>query len=93
MFSEQQGVIPRRFAVETTVPAVVSFDVSAVEVGSKPVHPIVNCLDPARIAGPDIPGAAEKARDYLMSLPERFKKISDRGLKAPVEFQFSWIKY
>ena len=38
-------------------------------------------------------GAAEKARDYLMSLPERFKKISERGLKAPVEFQFSWIKY
>ena len=38
-------------------------------------------------------GAAEKARDYLMSLPERFKKISDRGLKAPVEFQFNWIKY
>jgi acyl-[acyl-carrier-protein] desaturase len=38
-------------------------------------------------------GAAEKARDYLMGLPERFKKISERGLKAPVEFQFSWIKY
>jgi len=38
-------------------------------------------------------GAAEKARDYLMSLPERFKKISERGLKAPVEFQFSWIRY
>ena len=36
-------------------------------------------------------GAAEKARDYLMSLPERFKKISERGLKAPVEYQFSWI--
>jgi len=38
-------------------------------------------------------GTAEKARDYLMGLPERFKKISDRGLKAPVEFQFNWIKY
>ena len=37
-------------------------------------------------------GAANKARDYLMSLPERFKKISERGLKAPVEFEFSWIK-
>lgn len=36
--------------------------------------------------------AAEKARDYLMQLPERFKKISERGLRAPVEYQFSWIK-
>ncbi len=37
--------------------------------------------------------AAEKARDYLMSLPERFKKIAERSLKAPAEYQFSWIKY
>ncbi len=37
-------------------------------------------------------GAAEKARDYLMLLPQRFKKISERGLKAPVEYQFSWIQ-
>src|SRR6186713_784355 len=37
-------------------------------------------------------GAAEKARDYLMTLPDRFKRISERGLKAPVEFQFSWIR-
>lgn len=35
--------------------------------------------------------AAEKARDYLMTLPDRFKKISERGLKAPVEYQFNWI--
>lgn len=35
--------------------------------------------------------SAEKARDYLMSLPERFKKIAERSLKAPVEYQFSWI--
>jgi acyl-[acyl-carrier-protein] desaturase len=38
-------------------------------------------------------GAANKARDYLMTLPDRFKKISERGLKAPIEYQFSWIKY
>ena len=38
-------------------------------------------------------GAANKARDYLMTLPDRFKKISERGLKAPVEYQFSWIKH
>lgn len=35
---------------------------------------------------------AEKARDYLMGLPDRFKRISERGLKAPLEYQFSWIK-
>ena len=38
-------------------------------------------------------GAANKARDYLMTLPDRFKKISERGLKAPVEYQFNWITY
>jgi len=38
-------------------------------------------------------GAANKARDYLMTLPDRFKRISERGLKAPVEYQFSWIRY
>jgi len=36
--------------------------------------------------------AAEKGRDYLMSLPERFKKITERsGIKAPIEYQFNWI--
>ena len=36
--------------------------------------------------------AAEKGRDYLMSLPERFKKIAERsGIKAPIEYQFNWI--
>jgi acyl-[acyl-carrier-protein] desaturase len=34
----------------------------------------------------------EKGRDYLMSLPERFKKIAERsGIKAPIEYQFNWI--
>lgn len=36
--------------------------------------------------------AAEKGRDYLMSLPERFKRIAERsGIKAPLEYQFNWI--
>ena len=34
---------------------------------------------------------AEKARDYLMALPERFRKIAGRGQKAPIEYQFNWI--
>ena len=41
----------------------------------------------------NLTGAANKARDYLMTLPDRFKRISERGLKAPVEYQFSWIRY
>ena len=41
---------------------------------------------------PSLSGAAEKARDYLMSLPDRFRKISERSLKAPVEYQFNWIR-
>jgi acyl-[acyl-carrier-protein] desaturase len=34
---------------------------------------------------------AEKARDYLMALPERFRKIAGRSQKAPLEYQFNWI--
>ena len=35
---------------------------------------------------------AEKGRDYLMTLPERFKKISERvSIKAPLEYKFNWI--
>lgn len=36
--------------------------------------------------------AAEKARDYLMALPARFRRISDRStIKAPLEYEFNWI--
>lgn len=35
---------------------------------------------------------AEKARDYLMTLPERFRRIAERtGIKAPLEYEFNWI--
>lgn len=35
--------------------------------------------------------AGEKARDYLLALPDRLKRVSDR-LKTPVlEYEFSWI--
>ncbi len=44
----------------------------------------------ANICG--INSTAEKARDYLMALPERFRRISERGLKAPIEYEFNWIK-
>jgi acyl-[acyl-carrier-protein] desaturase len=45
----------------------------------------------ANITG--INSAAEKARDYLMALPDRFKKISERSsIKAPLEYEFNWIK-
>ncbi len=36
--------------------------------------------------------SAEKARDYLMGLPERFKKIAERtSIKAPLPYEFNWI--
>ncbi len=44
----------------------------------------------ANIGG--INAAAEKARDYIMALPARFRHIAERGLKAPLEYQFNWIK-
>lgn len=34
----------------------------------------------------------DKARDYLMALPERFRKVAGRGIKAPLEYEFNWIK-
>ena len=36
--------------------------------------------------------AAEKARDYLMALPQRFRRITDRSsTKAPLQYEFNWI--
>ncbi len=36
--------------------------------------------------------AAEKARDYLMALPDRFRRITDRAsTKAPLQYEFNWI--
>jgi acyl-[acyl-carrier-protein] desaturase len=44
----------------------------------------------ANITG--INDAAEKARDYLMALPERFRRITDRtSTKAPLQYEFNWI--
>ncbi len=35
---------------------------------------------------------AEKARDYLMTLPARFRKIAERTtIAAPLDYQFKWI--
>lgn len=34
---------------------------------------------------------AEKSRDYLMTLPERFRRIAGRKLNAPLEYRFNWI--
>lgn len=34
---------------------------------------------------------AEKARDYIMALPDRFKKIAERPIKAAREYSFNWI--
>ena len=39
----------------------------------------------------DLTGKAEKGRDYLMALPDRFRKIAGRGQKAPLEYKFNWI--
>lgn len=46
--------------------------------------------DIANIGG--INAAAEKARDYIMALPQRFRNVAERGLKAPIEYEFNWIK-
>jgi len=35
---------------------------------------------------------AEKARDYLMKLPERYRKVANRDQKPAMAYQFNWIK-
>lgn len=35
---------------------------------------------------------AEKSRDYLMALPDRFRRIAGRTLISPLEYQFNWIR-
>lgn len=36
--------------------------------------------------------AAEKGRDYLMALPNRFRRISERAIPKPaLEYKFNWI--
>lgn len=40
----------------------------------------------------DLNDAAERARDYLMGLPERFRRIAERSsIKSPLEYEFNWI--
>ncbi len=39
----------------------------------------------------NLSGQAEKARDYLMALPDRFKRVAGRNIKAPLEYEFNWI--
>ena len=36
-------------------------------------------------------GAAEKAQDYLMRLPERLTRLTDRIKIPELEYKFSWI--
>lgn len=51
---------------------------------------LVNEWNIANITG--LNDKAEKARDYLMALPERFRRVAGRTQKAPLEYQFNWIK-
>lgn len=39
----------------------------------------------------DLTGQAEKARDYLMTLPDRLEKISDRIKIPEKQYQFKWL--
>jgi acyl-[acyl-carrier-protein] desaturase len=39
----------------------------------------------------DINEKAEKARDYLMALPTRLRRIADRTRVPELRYEFSWI--
>lgn len=39
----------------------------------------------------DLNDAGQRARDYLMALPDRLRRIADRAKMPTLEYQFSWI--
>jgi acyl-[acyl-carrier-protein] desaturase len=39
----------------------------------------------------DLNASAEKARDYLLALPDRLKRIADRTKIPQLEYEFKWI--
>jgi acyl-[acyl-carrier-protein] desaturase len=39
----------------------------------------------------DLNEKAEKARDYLVALPNRLRRVADRTKVPELEYQFSWI--
>ncbi|TGE28894.1 acyl-ACP desaturase [Hymenobacter metallicola] len=40
----------------------------------------------------DLNGAAEKARDYIMALPGRLRRVADRMPVPKLEYKFKWIE-
>ena len=40
----------------------------------------------------DINEKAEKARDYIMALPARLRRIADRTKVPELQYEFSWIQ-
>ncbi len=40
---------------------------------------------------PDLNGAGEKARDYLMKLPDRLRRVSERLQVPETTYEYSWI--
>jgi acyl-[acyl-carrier-protein] desaturase len=39
----------------------------------------------------DLNDAAQRARDYLMALPNRLRRVADRTKVPMLEYPFSWI--
>ena len=39
----------------------------------------------------DLNAAGEKARDYVMALPDRLRKVADRMTAPSLEYEFKWI--
>jgi len=40
---------------------------------------------------PDLNDAGERARDYLMALPARLRRVADRTKVPELAYNFSWI--
>ena len=45
MLAEKHRIITRRFGIETTITAIIAFDVGTIEVGPVAVHPVKDRLN------------------------------------------------
>src|SRR5438105_2780836 len=66
MLAKEQRVVARRFGIETTVPAVVGFNIRAIEVRAITMDPIEHRLDAAGIAGEDLRAVAKERRGHVL---------------------------
>jgi acyl-[acyl-carrier-protein] desaturase len=61
--------------------------------GQDYINILKDLLDEWKIEGmKNLNDKAERARDYLMKLPDRLQRISDRIATPQLPYSFKWVK-